>query len=131
MKSTQAGDTGENSKEAFGFAQDTTKQVISLSTGILTISITFYKSISAIPSPGIGWCLALSWVLYLFSILFGVWTLLALTGSLEPAKKAEPQPSITGKNITLPARLQIIAFVFGIVFTVTYGITSLWPIMFR
>lgn len=76
--------------------------------------------------------------MFLLSVFCGVWTLLALTGSLEhqskqeeetqPAEEAVAQgarPSIYGSNITLPSLLQIGTFLIALALTVWFGVDSL------
>lgn len=71
-------------KLAFEFAAETTKQLITLSTGILALSVTFSKDILQ-NVLGLGrWTLILAWTVYLVSIAFGLGTLMSLTGNLEP-----------------------------------------------
>src|SRR5215468_10416340 len=79
-------------RKAFDFAADATKQILTLSTGILALTITFAKDILGAPghwSRLLGW----SWILYLISILCGVWTLLALTGSFSSSGQRTPPTS--------------------------------------
>lgn len=125
----------ENIKKAFDFASETTKQLITLSTGIITITITFSKDILEMGKGSHTMVLITSWILFLLSIILGVWTLLALTGELEQVDKTqegsteenEPvrEPSIRGKNVTVPSALQILFFLFAIGFAVAYGVVSL------
>ena len=81
--------------KAFEFAKDSTKQLITLSTGIVALTITFAKDILGGVPAGPRRLLFAAWVVYLISIICGRWTLLALTGSLEPKKNGDtPVPSI-------------------------------------
>src|SRR5438128_9202307 len=92
----------ERSKKAFDFASDATKQLISLSTGIIAVTITFSKDIvAASVSAGGKRVLMTAWVVYLISILCGIITLLNLTGNLEPKAKAMPlsEPTIWAVNV--------------------------------
>lgn len=75
-------------QKAFDFAQDVTKQVLTLATGIIAVTITFFKDF-ALHAPGAAKALmAWSWVLYLASVIFGLWTLLALTGPFSLSGQA-------------------------------------------
>lgn len=127
----------ERKKQAFEFARDTTKQLITLSTGIIALTITFSKDVIGNPSPFHRNLLVLSWLSFLLSVVLGVWTLLALTGTLEPQEtkatktKLEEnenltgEPSIRGGNVTLPSLFQIVTFLIGLGFTVWFGIEGL------
>ena len=68
--------------------------------------------------------LIISWLLYLFSIIFGIWTLMAITGTLSSARFQGPEKISIMTNIQLPAALQIITFVLGIINTIWYGASS-------
>lgn len=112
-------------KAAFDFAQDSTKQLITLSSGIIALTITFQKdfigeSVNAEAKP----YLLGSWLLLLLSVFFGLWTLLTLTGSLE-SRGSNIQPSIYGKNIAIPAGLLILSFFLGLCLTVVFGFKSM------
>lgn len=113
----------ERIKKAFDFAADGTKQLITLSTGIVTLMITFSKDVLGGAPAGARILLIFAWVIYLLSITCGVWTLLALTGSLEPAQTNQAPPaSIRGRNVTLPSIVQILLFVLATALTVAFGI---------
>jgi hypothetical protein len=55
-------------EEARTTAQESAKTVLTLATGALAISIAFYKDIAG-ETPRYTWCLGLSWVWFLVSIL--------------------------------------------------------------
>jgi hypothetical protein len=61
------------------------------------------------------------WVCYLLSILFGVWTLMALAGNLERPNAPSKEPSIYARNIRVPSILQLLAFLVAVVFTLLFG----------
>jgi hypothetical protein len=111
----------ERVKASFDFAQESTKQMITLATGIIALTITFQKDFlnsSSIPAQAKFYA-PLSWLLFLLSVIFGLWTLLALAGSLDP--KNQGQPSIYGMNIIIPSIMEILCFIAGLSLTVWYG----------
>ena len=113
-------------EKAFDFAQESTKQLIALATGMIALSITFAKDfVGTVDGSARDWAL-LSWGTLLLSVFFGLWTLLALTGSLQPKVGAAP-PSIRGSNVILPATLQIATFFLGLVLSVVFGIVATRP----
>lgn len=105
----------ERSKKAFDFAADSTKQLIGLSTGIVALTITFAKDILGGLGTGLRVTLAIAWLIYLLSILFGSWVLLALTGTLEPkSEEDKKQPArIRGANVTIPSLAQLLTFLLS------------------
>jgi hypothetical protein len=141
----------ENEKKAFDFAAEVTKQLITLSTAIITITITFSKDIINFADNSAKNYLLLAWILFIATVFFGIWTLMALTGTLQPIKKDsnqnQPQSnseadtnatptvpqdntvdsncSINTGNIRIPSMLQIICFIVALSFTIAYGYKSL------
>ena len=65
-----------------------------------------------------------SWFIYLLSILFGFWTLMAVTGSIGRLLRDKDSALIID-NIRLPAGLQIIFFLVATIFLVLYGVAAL------
>jgi hypothetical protein len=113
------------SKKAFDFPQGTTKQLLSLATGIIALTITFAKDIVGSLPPATKGCLAAAWFNYLILILGGVWTLMSLTGTLEKKGDDKFPISIRGNNVIVPSLIQIVTFLLGKILTVIYGIISL------
>jgi len=100
---------------------EVTKQLLTLSTGILTLTVTFAKYLKE--SGGvvsIGFLKA-AWVLYLLCILFGIWTLMAVAGSMVPVT-GNPPGNVDSAR--LPAALQIGSFFLGTVCIVLVGVLS-------
>ncbi len=112
---------------AFEFASDLAKQLITLATGVLALSITFVKEIlqrqSLLDNPGRLRTLGAAWIMMFLSIFFGIWTLSALTGSLAPIS-GSTAPSLEG-NSRFPAGGQVISFLLGIGLLIWFGISSL------
>lgn len=135
----------ENEKKAFDFAADVTKQLITLSTAIITITITFSKDIINFADNSAKNYLLWAWILFIATVFFGIWTLMALTGTLQPLKKGtsnnQPEPdansnpptentieincSINTNNIRIPSMIQILCFIVALSFTIVYGYNSL------
>jgi uncharacterized membrane protein (DUF485 family) len=125
----------ENQKKAFDFAVDLTKQLITLSTAIIALTVTFSKDIIGGVDNSNRWLLFLSWLVFIISILMGILTLMALTGNLDPIPKKQPknkdgsQPEpikplpilITSTNVTSTAKLQVCTFMIALILTCIYG----------
>ena len=115
----------EQTKLAFEFASDLSKQLITLSTGILALTITFTKDTMGVAGKPIR-LLLFSWVSYLVSIFFGIWSLMALTGSLAPLAVIDPNAvPVIDFNVRLPSALQIISFIFSTALIIRFGWISL------
>lgn len=107
----------------FQSANDLAKQLITLATGILALSITFTKDILKDRVRVVTWPLKSAWIAYLLSVCFGIWTMMALTGmTFEVTKHPEDYKSVSyGTSISIPSSLQILAFVLGTLFLIVYG----------
>ncbi len=62
----------EQIKLAFTFASDLSKQLITLSTGILALTVTFTKDIVRRISAKGAWALAVAWIFYFISIICNI-----------------------------------------------------------
>lgn len=112
----------EQRRKAFDFAQETSKQLITLATAIIGLTITFAKDFVGSVHGCPRFLAILAWVLLLASVAFGLLTLMALTGSLESS--ATTVPSIRGRNVTRPAVAQIFLFFFGLLTAVLFGVLA-------
>jgi lysylphosphatidylglycerol synthetase-like protein (DUF2156 family) len=114
----------DRSKLAFSSVGDACKQILSLTTAIVTLTIAFAKDIAVEASVADQRWLTAAWMVYAVSVLAGSWTLLALTGSLGRPDIGN-RASIYRSNITIPATLQMATFSIGVTLTVCFGIFSL------
>ena len=88
-------------------AADATKQIITLCSAFLTFGVTFaaaFKPADARLTVPSG--LKLSWLLLAVSIVCGVWTLLAITGTQQQSGGGNAM----GWNIRIPAIGMVLAF---------------------
>lgn len=114
----------DRTKAAFEAARDTTKQLITLSSAIITLSITFSKDFLKLDDNISKLIALLSWGAFFLAIFFGLWTLLAITGTLDNKNKLE-KISIYERNIASPAFLQIIAFLLGLALLIIFAIVAM------
>jgi hypothetical protein len=120
-------------RKAFDFAADVTKPVLTLSTAILALNITFAKDIVAAQTGWPLWLLGLGWGAYILSMFCGLGTLMALTRALgRPAD--ERGRGIYTLRIRLYSISQIVTFALGTVSVFTFSIINLirkaspgWP----
>lgn len=116
--------------KAFDFASELVKQLLTLSTGIIALTITFLKDVIEKAPTNLKWCIALAWIFYFISIAFGLLTMMALTGSLAPVKapadssETTPPASIRSPNVTRLSAAQVITFGIGLVLTIIFGILA-------
>jgi hypothetical protein len=104
-------------EKAFDFAQDLTKQLITLATGTIALTITFLHDLAANASTTAIRFLEFGWVSYGASIILGIATLMHLTGNLE----SENEPSIYRGTIKTTSIIQIVLFLLGVALTLVFG----------
>lgn len=138
----------ENQKKSFDFAADITKQLITLSTAIITLTVTFSKDIVGVGDTLPKILLVWTWGIFILSIFFGILTLMALTGTLQPLSKEKKEIKDENSNdasekaqeivvddfsdITINkgntrrfSTIQILLFVGALIMTAIYGYKSL------
>lgn len=109
-------------EKAFEFAQEATKQLIALATGVVALTITFLTDVLETAPGSAERFLQAAWVLYLVSVVFGVLTLLSLAGNLErPGDGASP--SIYRGNIIAFSIGQVLCFGTAMALTLAFGFT--------
>jgi hypothetical protein len=103
----------DQAQAAFTSASALTTQRISLAIGVVTASMAFIKDIIAsAPKPAIR-NLRYAWILYLLSTICGIWTIMAITGSLVSSTiPATPYSS----NIKIPSSIQIALLILATFF---------------
>src|SRR5947199_7487975 len=94
---------------SFEFAKELTTQLITLSTAVIGVTITFTKDISSGATGGTRRWLYGSWLFFLASVVCGIWTLGAITGTLARVSPIKPD-SLYVSNITTPSMCQAILF---------------------
>ena len=115
-------DMTETSKKAFDTITEMTKQLLTLASAILTLTIAFAKDILK-PAPSkhaidlIQW----SWGLYLLSIVCGILTLGTVAGTLANAANAQKTANPKQNSIRFFMCLQLVAFGFGTLLIVVFG----------
>jgi hypothetical protein len=110
-------------KKAFDFCADATKQLITLASGFIVVTITFAKDfIVDVPDSSKVWAYW-SWAFYALCIISGMLTLLAMTAELEPAKAVKDIPTIR-KAVASWSLVQVSSFGIAIIFTVVFGICA-------
>lgn len=116
-------DLTTHSQAAFTAANDWSKQVLALSTGILALTISLGDTLFGVLSDGEKQLLWISWGLYLVSILGGLWVLMALTGTMG---KTEPPAAtaIYGWNVRISAGAQFLCFLLATGVLVAFGIST-------
>jgi heme/copper-type cytochrome/quinol oxidase subunit 2 len=113
----------DQAKQAFTSASDWSKQILTLSTAIVTLTVSFADKIFGDLSRTEKWFLWIAWVLYIVAIVGGVWFLSALTGTLASAKPPSAT-AVYGSNTRIPAFVQLVPFVLATLAIVIFGFLS-------
>jgi len=108
-------------EKGFDFASDAAKQLLTLATGIVTLTVAFSGDVLALSKGNLRGWLTWCWVAFLVSIVFGLAHLYALTGQLS----TKDQPDIYSGGPRLFSVLQICAFLIGIVLAGVYLLAAL------
>ncbi|MFD2451516.1 hypothetical protein [Ideonella paludis] len=72
----------EQTKTALSYATEVVKHLLTLSTGVIALTIIFTKDFNAKPTNAQVWSMKSSWGLLLASIVFGLATMMALAGTI-------------------------------------------------
>lgn len=102
--------------QSLSLAADAAKQIITIATAVLTLTVTFSKDTLVKNRSRLPFSLATSWVLFLISVTSGVWSLLSITAELE-----RDCPTIWSSNVIVPAYLMSLSFIAGVAFTIIAG----------
>jgi hypothetical protein len=109
--------------KAFDFSQDAAKQLITLSTAVVALTITFYKDFATGAGHASKVLMTIGWGLFLLSIFAGVAHLFALTGALAPKDGSALNLHTPIADISLGA--QQLLFVGALFFTVLAAVLAL------
>jgi hypothetical protein len=107
-------------QKSFEFANEATRQLLTLSAAILALTITLARDVTGDPN-----VLAAAWVAFLVSIAGGIWTLFALMFELDPGEHhGDSPPTLAARSVRTPSYVQIGAFVLGTALLAFYGISA-------
>lgn len=110
------------------FAADVTKQLLTLATGVLAVTVTFMSDLVPNPSAATTALMAFGWFALLVCVMAGTWCLLALTAEVGEAERetgAASRASIFRPQVMWPARVQALAFLAGLILILLAATLSL------
>lgn len=115
---------------AYSYAQEVSKQLLTLSTAVFALTLTFDEKIAKSATEGRAW-IEFAWGCYLGSVLFGIIVLMTLAGHIAepPTEEGEDGEDVAVDSIyTLGIRLasssQILLFFIALIFTFVYGVKA-------
>ena len=109
------------SREGLKAAHETTKQVLTLTTGIATLTLTFAEKFKTGASLSVPMTLYWSWGLYALATLFGLWTLFAIVGTHNALDQGRGSPDAMAWNIRYPALGMVLSFAAAFVLMLVAG----------
>ncbi|WP_315830757.1 hypothetical protein [Bradyrhizobium prioriisuperbiae] len=126
------------SSEGLKSAADTTKQIITLSTGVIALTVTFLEKVVQTTASGAGtrsvpWSMFVAWILFGVAILAAVATLGAITGTLDALDRKQNGLTLNdsqtqaiedlanGSNVKTPALVMSATFILAMGFTIATG----------
>jgi hypothetical protein len=107
-------------KDQLESATDAVKQVVTLSTGILTLTLTFARALAAGADPTWQLLLRISWVLLGLAVIAGFWFLLAKSGIVYENGGA----NIYDWRLRGPWLAQVLLFLAAIILIFLFGFTQ-------
>ena len=107
-------------KAAFSAVTDLVKQLITLASAIIALSIAFIDDI--VPDgTELGLPIYLSWGCFLGAIFFGILALMAIASELGRDRPSSTPPSIWVLPITASSGLQYLSFCGGVLFLIVFA----------
>jgi hypothetical protein len=103
------------------FANSLTVELITISSGILTLTITFTKDIFKGNIQKARRLLTAAWFSLFFSIISGIWAMMGLSGSLINTTMVPKLDRSVFDSARLPAIFQILTFLLGLLLAIIYG----------
>lgn len=112
-----------SSREGLKSAYETCRQVITLATAIATFTVTFAREFkpAGMAELSVPLSLQLAWGCYGLAVFFGLWSMLAITGSHNALDQGKGTTDAMAANVRVPSLLMLLAFVLGFGLTLAAG----------
>jgi hypothetical protein len=119
--------------EGLKAAMETAKQIITLSTGVIAVTLTFLDKFTKTAAEGraLPFTIVAAWIIFGLAILFSVWTLMALTGTMNAidrrangltlTKEQQSAVDAYGDNVQVPAVAMVVCFLAALGMTIATG----------
>ena len=122
----------DRDEKAFEFAAETAKQLLTLATGILALSVAFLKDVASGGGDWARWFLVASWIMFALSAVSGVGVLMSLVANLQPKptlhggdpNPESPRPSVWAKPVVACAAAQWVLFALGLALAIVFAVLA-------
>jgi hypothetical protein len=108
--------------KSFELADELVKQLITISTAVIGLSVTFSKDMLGSPTHRTASVMWVSWVLFFVSICFGIATMMALAGEAHKVAHGEVSGGIYQPQVKAMAAAHILTFLGAIVLLIAAGV---------
>ncbi|HJP66754.1 MAG TPA: hypothetical protein VKA30_10680 [Actinomycetota bacterium] len=123
----------EAKSAAFESYRDMTKQAVTLATGVLALTVTFVKDVVKEVTALERGVLLIGWLALVLSVVFGVLTLMAISGALHCIENEDSQPcaelpkpiTIYASNVRTQSAIQLVLFGLGILILILFGLLTI------
>jgi hypothetical protein len=123
--------------EGLKAAADLAKQIVSLSTGFVALTVTFLKDVIPPDTTGarhVSLPLTVSWTCFVLAILAALMTLMAVTGSMAALERRcsgeagedDRRLDAFGPNVRRPAFAMVLFFVVAIITAIAAAACARW-----
>lgn len=112
-----------STEHAFGFALETSKQLLTLATALIGVTVALLGSLKRVASAHALSYLHDAWISAGLSVVLGVITFMALTGHLGRGNAPTPNVIYSG-NVRWACGLQFLTFLAALAFTILFGIAA-------
>jgi hypothetical protein len=107
--------------KSFDTAIDTVKQILALSTAVLTLTATIFRDVLRSPS-GATWLVVAALAFSFISVLGGCLAVMAITSNLAADDIADDELTIKATNIRAAATLQVLCFAVSLGLLLTFAL---------
>jgi hypothetical protein len=110
--------------EGLKAANTLTSQVITVAAGLVAFTVTFAEKFTPAGKPiTLPPALKLSWLCFTVTIVFGFWTLMAITGTLGEIDRGQRETNPKRTNIIIPAFIMLVIFLLGVILLIAAGLS--------
>lgn len=106
---------------SFEYAKEVVTQILTLATAVIGVSTTFATDLQKTIPKNVRKLLYSAWIVFLASIVCGLWVLASMAGTLATATSLKDD-AIYDPNIAFPSIIQILLFFAGIFLLIWHAI---------
>jgi hypothetical protein len=109
---------------SFEFAKEATTQLLTMGTAAIAVALTFAKEWREQGQSRSGWAMKVTWIGFTISVIAGIWTLGAMSGTLATSVNVAAD-HVYNSNIKFASITQMVTFIIGVVSLVVHALRHL------